>query len=55
MTTQNKPKKSKKCCECGARNRTVKRICCGYESDLNGVCKKETICKKCEQAHCQEL
>jgi hypothetical protein len=48
-------KKFKKCCECGVRNETVKRINCGYAMDTKGEIFKETICEDCEGRHCREI
>jgi hypothetical protein len=48
-------KKFKKCCECGVRDSTVKRIPCGYHIDINGTTVMETICESCEYQHCAEL
>lgn len=48
-------KKVTKCKECGKQDDTVHRRACGYDADLRGTKKMETVCDACEAAHCDEL
>lgn len=43
------------CENCGSTDKTVSKRLCGYDSDVNGTDKWETICDNCEHEHLMDI
>lgn len=51
----SKPIRSKKCADCGRRNKTVKRVNDPYIEEVHKEIKRINLCTKCYNQHCYEV